>query len=44
MVPRHQTEGPATVQMTAVRTSPLTYVNQLKVLIEDPNILEHEIV
>jgi len=43
MVPRLQTEGPATVQMTAVRASPLAYVNQLKVLVEDSNILEHEL-
>jgi hypothetical protein len=32
---------PATVQMTAVRFSPLAYVNKLEVLVEDPNILEH---
>jgi hypothetical protein len=44
MVPRLQTEGLATVQMTAVRASPLAYVNQLKVLVQDSNILEHEIV
>jgi hypothetical protein len=44
MVPRLQTEGPATVQMTAVRASPLVYVSQLKVLVEDSNILEQEIV
>jgi hypothetical protein len=44
MVPRLQTEGPATMQMTAVRASPLACVNQLKVLVEDSNILEYEIV
>jgi hypothetical protein len=44
MVPRLQTEGPATVQMTAFRASPLAYVNKLKVLVDDSNILEREIV
>lgn len=43
MVPRLQTKGLATVQMTAVRASPLAYVNQLKVLVEYSNILEHEL-
>jgi hypothetical protein len=44
MVPRLQTEGLATVQMTAVRASLVAYVNQLKALVEDLNILKHEIV
>jgi hypothetical protein len=35
MVPRLQTEGPAAVQMTAVRASPLAHVNKLKVLVDD---------